>query len=643
MPQDNSTSNPSMNRSIDDVIAARLSRRSLLGGGVGAAALVGVGALSGCVPENPAGPGAPSSTTPTTVVPTEPLLGFESVSASSADRMVVADGYVAEVMLPWGQPILSDGPSWKADGSNTAAEQAQQIGFNHDGIHYFPLNAEEGNRKGLLAMNHEYTDATQIYAEAPNPITAEHVAKALAAHGVSVVQVEMRNNKWRLVDSQYNRRITGSTPMTMSGPVTAAHPKISSSFPIEGTLNNCGNGATPWGTYLTAEENWNQYFGTENADFVVPPEAVRYGVPKNNSLKWHQANQRFDLATNPNEINRFGWIVEIDPFDPQSIPVKRTALGRFKHEGAAFAESAGVAVLYSGDDENGEYIYKFVGNAPWRDLRAASKSPLDEGDLFVAKFNDDGTGEWLPLVHGVGALTVANGWADQAEISIRTRAAADAVGATKMHRPEWIAVSPLDGTVFCTLTNGSGNVNAANPRPANPYGSIMSWKENDGDFRSLAFSWDVFAFCGDPAYPALTSAPGDIVGDLYGSPDGIAVDADGRIFIQTDISNSSQNLASKGYDNIGNNQMLIADPFTRETRRFFVGPRGCEVTGVAMTPDQQTLFINIQHPGESTPAFGAPTNANPRAVSNWPDYDPNGRPRPATVVIRKIGGGKIGS
>jgi secreted PhoX family phosphatase len=295
--------------------------------------------------------------------------------------------------------------------------------------------------------------------------------------------------------------------------------------------------------------------------------------------------------------------------------------------------------VYTGDDENGDYLYKFVGSAPWRKLRAKGKSPLDHGTLYVAQFSDEGTGTWLPLEHGEGPLTAENGWLDQADVLIRTRQAADAVGATKLHRPEWVAVHPQTREVYVTLTNGSGNPSAVNgSRDPNPYGQIVRFKEAPhGD---TAFTWDVFLLAGDPAYdssvpPAQTA---------FGSPDGIGFDADGRIWIQTDISNSSQQLASRGYDNIGNNQMLAADPRSGEVRRFLTGPRGCEITGLVTTPDQRTMFINVQHPGESTTYWneltGAPSPAQPAAVSSWPF---GGRPRPATVAIRKLDGGKIGT
>jgi secreted PhoX family phosphatase len=296
-------------------------------------------------------------------------------------------------------------------------------------------------------------------------------------------------------------------------------------------------------------------------------------------------------------------------------------------------------VVYSGDDENGEYLYKFVGSAPWRRLRARGLSPLDEGTLYVARFSADGTGEWLPLAHGVGPLTTANGWADQADVLIRTRMAADAVGATRLHRPEWVAVHPHTGEVFVTLTNGSGNGAPVNSgRDPNPYGHIVRFTESRTS--DTAFEWDLFLLAGDPALdPAV---PADQ--PAFGSPDGLWVDPGGILWIQTDISNSSQNLASRGYAAIGNNQMLAACPETGEVKRFLTGPRGCEITGVVTTPDQRTMFVNVQHPGESTSfwnaQFGAPTTASPSTVSSWP-Y--GGRARPATLVIRKLDGGRIGT
>ncbi len=619
---DDLSSNTSGNRPFQEVMTARISRRAVVVGGTAVAA--------GFLTAAPAS-ASPGDEADTARHGSRKLLGFQAVAPSKADTVVVPEGYSVDVLIPWGTPIKSSGPAWRKDGSNTAAEQAQQIGFNHDGMAYFPLS----HNRGLLALNHEYTDPVMIYSDGDAVLTKEKCDKALAAHGVSIVQVAKVNGQWRLVDSRYNRRITGSTPVTFSGPVPAGHPKLQANNPPQGTLNNCSSGPTPWGTYVTCEENWNQYFGTTSTTWTPTPEHARYGISRNGGSRWHEADPRFDVAANPNEINRFGWGVEIDPQRPDAKPIKRTALGRFKHEGMTFTESRGRVVAYSGDDQVGDYIYKFVGSGSWRLQRAFGRSPLDHGTLYVAKFNDDGTGQWLPLVHGKGALTTANGWADQADVLLRTRMAADAVGATPMDRPEWIAINPKTDDVFVTLTNGNGG-GAANPRKPNPYGHIIKWHEKS----DTAFEWDIFVLAGDPQYDPSVQLDET---NIFGSPDGIGFDRDGRLWIETDISNSSQNLASRGYDRIGNNQLLAADPRTGEIRRFLVGPRGCEITGLTFTPDSRTMFVNVQHPGESTTFWGAPTIANPRAVSNWPEFDPAGRPRPATLVIRKKDGGVIGS
>ncbi len=659
-------SNLSGNPHLGDMILDRVNRRQVIGGGLAAAA-VGIFGRSILA----ANPVSAAGTAHTAVAggfvrQNQPLLGFTPVPTSTDDLVHVPEGYVADVLIPWGTPLFDDSPAWASDASNTSGDQTMQVGFNHDGIHFFPFgNGAAGSRNGLLVLNHEYTDANQIYtatqgsAITNNEAGREKVAKALAGHGVTVVEVaRMDDGTWQHVQgSPFNRRITGTTPMAFSGPVSASHPMLQSVItpsPL-GTLNNCGHGYTPWGTYLAAEENWNGYFGTDDANWAATrtPLEARYGVtPAGFSYNWHKAEARFDLAQNRNELNHFGWMVEIDPNDPSSTPVKRTALGRFKHEGATVTEVNGRVVVYSGDDENGDYLYKFVGNAPWRQLRARGKSPLDEGTLYVAKFNADGSGTWLPLVHGVGQLTTPL-YADQADVLIRTRMAADTVGATRLHRPEWVGLNSKTGDVFVTLTNGSGNGAAVNSdRDPNPYGHIVRFHEIGNVHKPTSFAWDVFLFAGDPGYPALAgpNVPPEAEQPIFGSPDGIWVDPDGLVWIQTDISNSSQNLVSRGYDRIGNNQMLVANPATGEVKRFLTGPRGCEITGVITTPDQTTMFVNVQHPGESTPYWhpsavppGPPSTANPRAVSNWPDFDEAGRPRPATLVIRRLDGGKVGT
>ncbi len=627
-------SNPSDNPSFRDVLDARMSRRALIGGGIATAAAVGF--LSGTTASVLDATGAEANGA------SGSRLGFQSVPVGSLDTIVVPDGYVAEILIPWGTPLASTGPAWKKDGSNTAAEVAQQVGQHHDGMHYFPLGrGKERNQRGLLVLNHEYIDRTIFYSEAEGlaPMSLGKVAKALEAHGVTVIEVALEGGKWKQVDSAYNRRVTGTTPVGFSGPVPSDHPLLQSNNAPMGTLNNCAHGYTPWGTYLACEENFNGYFGTAAPGFAPTALQSRYGFNAGGfGYQWHLGDPRFDIAVNPNEAHRFGWVVEIDPMDPSSMPTKRTALGRFKHEGATVTEArGGQVVVYSGDDENKEYIYKYVSSRAWRRMRRDGISPLDEGTLYVAKFNDDGSGEWLPLVFGTGPLTPANQWVDQADVLLRARQAADALGATKMDRPEWVAVDPKSNDVFVTLTNGSSASGAANPRANNVFGHIIKWREKHKDAAALTFEWDVFVLAGDPAIDPLVN----INGDMYGSPDGLWFDDGGRLWIQTDISNGTQNVGN--YANIGNNQMLAANPKTGETRRFLVGPRGCEVTGVVTTPDQTTMFVNIQHPGESSVAWGNPTPANPRAVSNWPDHDPAGRPRSATVVIRKIGGGVIGS
>ncbi|MCK9899578.1 PhoX family phosphatase [Frankia sp. Cpl3] len=637
-------SNPTENPRLSDLIAARVSRRTLVGGGIAAATagFLGASGATAASADGPGGghPGGPGGRGG----PGRGLLGFTEVPTSSADTFVVPAGYTFQVIVPWGTPLARKGPAWKKDASNSAADQSVQVGMHHDGMHFFPTGRGSAeNREGLLVVNHEYVDQKLLFPDGDATITPEKVAKALAAHGVTVIALQQQGGTWVNVDSRHNRRVTGATPVAFSGPVSGRHPELASNNAPQGTLNNCANGYTPWGTYLACEENWNSYFGTTDAAWAPTAAQSRYGVSAaGGGYKWHTADPRFDVARNPKELNRFGWVVEIDPFDPKSTPVKRTALGRVKHEGATVVEQDGRIVVYTGDDENGEYLYKFVGSQPWRKLRREGKSPLDHGTLHVATFGADGTGTWVPLVFGKGALTATAGFADQADVLLRTRQAADAVGATKLDRPEWVTVHPKSREVFVSLTNGTSGPTPVNPRAGNIYGHILRFCEKRNDSTSLTFTWDIAFYAGDPSYlPEGEHVPANQ--PLFGSPDGLWVDRDGRLFIQTDVSNSSQNLASRKHDRIGNNQMLVADPGTGEIRRFLTGPRGCEITGITATPDGTSLFVNVQHPGESTPAFGAPTPENPRAVSNWPDFDPAGRPRAATVVIRRRDGGKIGT
>lgn len=655
MKHDDIISNDSDNRTFQEVVEARISRRGFLGGGLAAAAafsISGVGALLKAVPASAQAKGG------------RPLLGFTGIPVSEADTVVVPPGYTAKVLIAWGDPV-SDGPAFKQDASNSAAEQAQQWGMHNDGLVYFAFR--NSSTHGLLVQNNEYTDDVLLFPNGTADWNQEKTNKSLAAHGVSIIEIirqrgrGQKDAEWQVVrPSKYARRITGMTPIAIGGPAAGDELLKTSADPtgteVLGTLNNCAMGFTPWGTYLACEENFNGYFRKTGAQ---SPLERRYGITAAGfGYLWHTTDMRFRADDEPNEPNRFGWVTEIDPFDPSSMPVKRTALGRFKHEGAWVVEAKdGRVVVYSGDDETNEYIYRYVSRLPWRTALRRGESPLDDGTLYVAKFHESGSGEWLPLTPAHPALA---GWT-LSQILINSRAAADAVGATMTDRPEWIDAFPRSLTAIATLTNNSRRgtdpasinepdgstaagqarppVDAVNPRAINTYGHIVTWKYRK-DWTEDTFTWDIFALCGDPAVPAHGST---IDGDKYGSPDGIYVDPSGRIWIQTDVSGGSINPENRAgpYQGFGNNQMLCADPITRETRRFLVGPNVCEITGVMVTPDERTMFVGIQHPGE------APTGSNdpeiPKRFSSWPDGEAGGRPRSAVVVITKDDGGRIGS
>jgi uncharacterized protein len=632
-------SNRSSNLSIHDV--SDPARRQVLRGGLGAlagsflaplSAIGGAAALTGCAS---LGMGSVAK------------IGFKSVAISTADAITVPEGYVAHVIAPWGDPVGIAGQNYpfKDDASNTAAEQEAQIGMHHDGIHYYAL---EGSKRGLLAMNHEYVDHGLLFKDGMANWSAEKVRKSQAAHGVAVVEVQDKGGKWEVVNpSKYARRITATTRTELSGPA-AGHSLMKTAADtagrvVLGTLNNCASGITPWGTYLTSEENFINYF---NGGDKLSDHEKRWGLKKGGGgYRWHEHDARFDATQNPNEPNRFGWIVEIDPNNPNATPMKRTAMGRGAHEGATVAVTKdNRAVVYMGEDARFEYIYKFVSRDAIKSGGAAANATLlDHGTLYVAKFNADGKGQWIALTQGQGPLTAANGFADQAEVLIKSRQASDLLGATKMDRPEWIDIDK-QGWVYATLTNNSNRggdkqpaVDAANPRANNTQGNIIRWKENE-DFHATTFAWNHFIMAGDPSL-ARAEAKGNIKGDIFSCPDGLWVDGRGLMWIQTDMSTS--NMGKGDLKNFGNNMMLAADVQTGEARRFLVGPAGCEITGVTETPDGRTMFLNVQHPGE--PSNERTNPANPTAISNWPDKKATGRPRSATVVVRKLDGGIIGT
>ncbi|BDI07301.1 PhoX family protein [Sphaerotilus microaerophilus] len=670
-------SNRSANPSIWEVAAqGEASRRQMLRGGL--ASLLGglTGALATPLAQaadagTGAGAGelafAPPSAGPASAPATEAAklgrrIGFTAVPMGVTQPLVVPVGYSARVLYRWGDAVGIAGrmPAFKGDGSHTAAEQALQAGMHHDGMGWFPLgegkDAKDGkegrggpgeSRHGLLAVNHEYTDEALLHADGMMSWSADKTAKSIAAHGVSVVEVRAEPParpgeppRWALVrPSRYARRITASTPMRLAGPA-AGHPLMRTAADPEGrqvlgTYNNCAAGVTPWGTYLTCEENFYGYF--------EPPEQldahhVRWGLkPGGRWHRWHEFEERFDMRRHPNEFNRFGWVVEIDPYDPQSVPVKRSALGRATHEGATSALLRdGRVAVFMGEDARFEYIYRFVSRDPVRPGgAAANRDLLDNGTLSVARFDADGHGRWLPLVHGRGPLTRENGFADQGEVLIKARQASDALGGTKMDRPEWTAVDAATGQVYVTLTNNSARgrpgqpgPDAANPRGPNPMGHILRWKHH-GDLGAETFDWELFALGGEAG------------GDAFGGPDGLMLDPRGVLWIATDHSPNAVPAQPGERLWLPRNQLLACDPSRAggaQPRRFLVGPHGCEITGPVMTPDCRTLFINVQHPGVDPAVDGA---AGDLWAGSWPE--PGIRPCSATVVITKDDGGVIGT
>ncbi|MBL8660265.1 MAG: PhoX family phosphatase [Rhodospirillales bacterium] len=670
MSDRNQASNAGDSRTFAEVLTARASRRDVLAGGL-AAAVTAVFAPP---------PGARAATGADRVGGVEPraepsgLLGFKPVTTGEADTVVVPEGYRVDVLAPWGT-ALDGGGAFSQEA--TGAEQGRQVGSHHDGMHFFPLHGS--STEGLLVVNHEYVEPRFLHAAyAGKPFDgetvivtdgardADEVLKEMNAHGVSVLRIGRGSDgKWSVRPDPLNRRITALTPMAISGPARGA-PQLRTRYSpdgtgVRGTLANCSHGVTPWNTYMAAEENWAGYFrnnDTSGDKPDLPREQARYDVAVGAMSRYgwelaadgadetirFDASRKADDATGDyrNEPNAFGWMVEIDPFDPRSVPVKRTHLGRFAHENVIFAPArAGKPVVcYAGDDSRFEYIYKFVSAAPF-DPATASGALLDEGTLYAARFHDDGSGEWLALVPGKNGLTPENGFADLAEILINTRLAADRAGATRMDRPEWGAIDPTSGAVFFTLTNNTrrteAEVDAANPRAQNRFGQIIRWREAGDDHAAETFDWDLFVLAGAKETSRTFKRRALGADNIFACPDGLWCDADGRLWIETDIGEDSLNTG--GYAVFGNNQMLAADPRTGEIRRFLTGPVGQEMTGVVTTPDQTTMFVNVQHPGATT---AAEAFAAGNLSSHWPDGGDK-VPRSATLAIQRADGGKIGA
>ncbi|NEO86157.1 MAG: PhoX family phosphatase [Spirulina sp. SIO3F2] len=657
-------------------------------------------------------------------------LSFGAVAKDTNDQVTVPTGYTATILIATGDPISSQVSAYKNDGTDTSFEF--RAGDHHDGMHFFGLgnSGRDPNSasKGLLCINHEVAeDLGFMHANGPtdygnnntNARPTSEIDKEVQAHGVSVVEVVKTGNTYQInKNSRYNRRINAATPMEITGPARGSAMLVTAYAPqgdqTRGTINNCANGYTPWGTYLTCEENWPNYFYRREAEGSRTTEEEtafkRYGIKPNTSgrYNWSRsgANDVTDLyrrwntgktADRPdrdfrNVANTFGWVVEIDPFDPTSVPRKRTALGRLRHEGCwpAPAVAGRPIVFYTGDDARNEYIYKYVSNRPW-DAADANKGMavgdkyLNEGKLYAAKFNDDGTGEWLLL--SLSNPDVANyedyTFTDDVDVAIHSRLAADAAGATKMDRPEWGAVNPTNGDVYFALTNSvSGSsgrgmktpLDAANPRfyadakgekikAGNVNGHIIRWREADSNHASTRFEWDIYLFGAQADADANLNVSGLSDDNDFSSPDGawFSQASPGLMWIQTDDS---------AYTDQSNCMMLAALPGTvgdgtvkaidsqavpahdganhtvttkvgqaansATLRRFLVGPKDCEITGIAETPDGKAIFVNIQHPGERSKS---PTNPA-QFTSHWPDGG-DARPRSATIVITRDDGSLV--
>ena len=577
------------------------------------------------------------STGPGSRVAQAASLSFEPIATNSLDTITVPGGFRWQTVIRWGDPLWSRGEEFDHATRGSGESQELAFGDNNDGMSLF---AHDG--KSILVVNNEYTNLffSIMYGarKSGRPETGDDVRKGKAGHGVSIVEIAKEGQDWRIVlDSPYNRRITADSLMSITGPAaghdllkTEADPTGTKSL---GTWNNCGNGRTPWGTYLACEENFHGYFSSSDPDYKVSPEMKRYGIGhKDRGYNWRMTDQRFDVSTHPNEPNRAGYVVEIDPLDPASTPRKRTALGRFKHENAEVTVAGnGRVVVYLGDDERGEFLYRFVSAGTYS-AGGDNADLLENGELSVAKFSDGGRGEWVPLT------PESTGMSNQAEILVYTRLAGSAVGATTMDRPEWVAVNPLKPEAYCALTNNRNRgkkpnkggdpqpPSGPNPRVGNIYGQIVRWVPDDGDHTANGFSWDLYVMAGNPAVHTGSKAGSGNVNEanMFNSPDGLIFDSRGGLWIQTDGK-----YTDKGdFAGQGNNQMLLGNPLTGEIRRFLVGPKQCEVTGLCWSADRKTMFVGIQHPGE-------------KGDSHFPGGGES-VPRSSVIAITREDGGLMG-
>ncbi|EZP73775.1 dTDP-glucose 4,6-dehydratase [Sphingomonas paucimobilis] len=600
--------------SLEAIVAANPGRRSVLKNGLlGLSILPMLGALAACDDDDDDNSGSPSPTpspTPTPAPAPSYSIAFASVAANQNDTVTVPNGYTVDVLLKAGDSVEAGTPY--SGSYPTPADAEKWAGGNHDGMEYFELSGTDANQGGLLAINHELADYNILFSGSYDAATASADQKALAlsAVGISVVEVAKgTDGKWAVkAGSRYNKRYTGNSSYKASGPASGLL-----SNTIKGMLNNCSSGRTPWGTYLTCEETTDNYLDP------TQPE------------------------------NNYGWVVEIDPYQELAQPTKRTALGRFDHENVAHMTDSNKRVaFYMGDDSTPGCIYKFVCDRAYNSSnRAANTDMLDHGTLYVARFNADGSGEWRALVQGQNGLlpgasdpgnvsqsttppTPATvNFNTDADVLINTKSAARVAGGTVMDRPEWLTVAPDNSAVYCTLTNNSSRrvADAANPRIRNLHGHIIKFKEKDNSPLATTFTWEIFLLAGDPGLSAGGSnLVGDIKGDTFSSPDGIRIDPQGRLWVQTDHSvPGNSGVTGTTIDQaFGHNAMFYVDQTSKQSKRFLVGPEGCEITGIAYTPDLKTFFVNIQHP-----------------TGNWPVAGQ--QPRSSTVVITRNDGQPVGN
>lgn len=729
---DDASHNESGNLDFDAVLQARMSRRTLLKGSFAAAttSIFGVGLANAEGGNHAAG----------SHMPRAQMMGFSVVAKHTDDIVMVPEGYTAQVLYRLGDPISNAVAEYLNFGTEDAASFEFRAGDAHDGMHYFGLNNRGTSpnpvnaKRGLLAMNHE--NITQIFLHRADEVAAglptsgrvpSQIDKEVNAHGVSVIEVANHKGAFEInKGSPFNRRITAASPMDISGPARGDDLMVTKfsqdATQTRGTLNNCANGYTPWGTYLTCEENWAGYFKRPASSTLAAKAAAsqnRYigSGASNGSYGWanpvggdtsgSDLYNRWNITPGAsadtdfrNAANTMGWVVEVDPYDPDSVPRKRTALGRFGHEGAMPAKvvPGKPLVYYMGDDARGEYVYKYVSNRKWKPSDALRNNLemgdkyLDDGKLYVATFNADGTGVWTELTIASSAIAAYAGYAfvDQADVLINCRIAADAVGATPMDRPEWTGVHPITGDVYVTMTNNSDRgktgtttggkprgLDAANPRyydedgsKGNANGHIIRMREDDRDPAATGFNWDVYLFGAesDKFADANINVSGLTDDNDFSSPDGLwfSQRIPGLMWIQTDDG---------AYTDVTNCMMLAAVPghygdggavdienlavpsnggldrtvttyvgkpaSSKSVRRFLVGPKGCEITGICETPDGKAIFVNIQHPGEDTGSAEVANNTG-NFQSHWPQGGLE-RPRSATIVITKDDGGVIGT